>query len=642
MIAKTRHPPARNNTRRPAPFPRVGSEIRVPQVSRAVRVARARCFSTPPRISSSANRTSARLTCSASRLPSVERLRLRTRVARLATTRIASSAPRRRRARADARLRRARARAHPRARNEGVAWDARLLGVRSDAAAAKRHPRARGRQDRPPKPSAWRGLQSAGAASILARVLVFGGHLFFEISARAGADTRRTHASVLGFDGEEGNVGLPPRSSANSRRRRTTKTRTRARTRRGWPAGRRSSTYAKPAALANWLPALRRRRRVSPRSPPLVSSRRRSSASASGRGGAPTPAQLAAEKDEDEDARRKLRARSFVVLLRFTAAIAPTHPPRSSANSRRRNDEDEDARWASAIRADPRSPRLRRDGRAHRSCAAVPRHGRARGGIRPGLRASCTRRVGEKTYALRVVDILGRRGGAGGLMETDVEVDIAPSHEYEEAMARLAAAESARLLQWRGIRGGGGGGGHDPHARGAREARNERARRRPRRKRRRARRRRSARRGTEPRWRRAYLRNRREATTTAPELPWSATRRRTFRASAAAGLDQNQAIDALGSHPRGVRFRARGGRRGGGGTLQTRHAVAEDDVGGGGGGRAIRARKEPPPVPDSRALRGKNRRRIPTGRVRGAAGREESRATHTHGLWSAEGERAKW
>lgn len=57
-----------------------------------------------------------------------------------------------------------------------------------------------------------------------------------------------------------------------------------------------------------------------------------------------------------------------------------------------------------------------------------------------------SRGVGEKTYALRVVEVQpDDAGGAVSLMETDVEVDIAPSHEYEEAMARLAAAESARL-----------------------------------------------------------------------------------------------------------------------------------------------------------------------------------------------------
>ena len=107
--------------------------------------------------------------------------------------------------RAEAKQREAEARAraeHILANNEGVAWDARLVGVRSDAAAAKGI-RARADDKIVLPPSAWRGLQSAGAAS------TSGGHLFFEISAGAGADTRRTHASVLGFDGEEGNVGLP-------------------------------------------------------------------------------------------------------------------------------------------------------------------------------------------------------------------------------------------------------------------------------------------------------------------------------------------------------------------------------------------------------------------------------------------------
>ena len=60
-------------------------------------------------------------------------------------------------------------------------------------------------------------------------------------------------------------------------------------------------------------------------------------------------------------------------------------------------------------------------------------------------------------------------GGAVSLMETDVEVDIAPSREYEEATARLAAAESARVAGRRRRRRRG-----TPTTRGARGKRKER------------------------------------------------------------------------------------------------------------------------------------------------------------------------
>ena len=93
--------------------------------------------------------------------------------------------------------------------NEGITWEARLLGIRSDAAAQKGI-RARTDDKITLPPSAWSALQRSGAAGI-------GGHMFFEVSTTTrttgggGGESvvRRTHASILGFDGVEGNVGLP-------------------------------------------------------------------------------------------------------------------------------------------------------------------------------------------------------------------------------------------------------------------------------------------------------------------------------------------------------------------------------------------------------------------------------------------------
>merc|ERR1719440_692807 len=78
------------------------------------------------------------------------------------------------------------------ANNEGISWETRLSGVRSDAAVMKG---IRNRVDDKVvlPPSAWRALQSAGAASSDR------GHLFFEIardletsSASAGPRHERT------------------------------------------------------------------------------------------------------------------------------------------------------------------------------------------------------------------------------------------------------------------------------------------------------------------------------------------------------------------------------------------------------------------------------------------------------------------
>lgn len=87
------------------------------------------------------------------------------------------------------------------ANNEGVRWESRLIGTRSDAA-MQRGIRARADDKIVLPPSAWHALQNAGAAGM-------GGHMFFEVSTVGGEERRRTHAGVLGFDGVEGNVGLP-------------------------------------------------------------------------------------------------------------------------------------------------------------------------------------------------------------------------------------------------------------------------------------------------------------------------------------------------------------------------------------------------------------------------------------------------
>lgn len=77
-----------------------------------------------------------------------------------------------------------------------------------------------------------------------------------------------------------------------------------------------------------------------------------------------------------------------------------------------------------------------------------------RGLLEKAVVGRCTLTVGDevwvtwcgKEYPLRVVEVQpDDAGGAVSLIETDVEVDIAPSQDYEEAMRRLAEAEAKRL-----------------------------------------------------------------------------------------------------------------------------------------------------------------------------------------------------
>jgi ubiquitin fusion degradation protein 1 len=282
--------------------------------------------------------------------------------------------------RAEARQREAEARAraeHILANNEGIAWDARLLGVRSDAAAAKGI-RARADDKIVLPPSAWRSLQSAGAAS------TSGGHLFFEISVGAGADARRTHAGVLGFDGQEGNVGLPA------------------------PILRQLGVH--PA----------RRVGVDEREDEDEDERLESARTRPGPGADPDP-----DPDPDPGA----ASSSFGAL---DALVSYRRLPKGTYAKLQPRFQDFQGELAAEADVDLRA--LLESAMTRRCTLTV------------GDDVLVSRGVGEKTYALRVVEVHpDDAGGAVSLMETDVEVDIAPSHEYEEAMARLAAAESARV-----------------------------------------------------------------------------------------------------------------------------------------------------------------------------------------------------
>ena len=286
--------------------------------------------------------------------------------------------------RAEARQREAEARAraeHILANNEGVAWDARLLGVRSDAAAAKGI-RARADDKIVLPPSAWRSLQSAGAAS------TSGGHLFFEISVGAGADARRTHAGVLGFDGEEGNVGLPA------------------------PILRQLGVH--PARRVGVDERAEHDDDDEERVDPRFDSAR--TGPGPGPGASPDPDPGAASS-------------SFGAL---DALVSYRRLPKGTYAKLQPRFQDFQGELAAEADVDLRA--LLESAMTRRCTLTV------------GDDVLVSRGVGEKTYALRVVEVQpDDAGGAVSLMETDVEVDIAPSHEYEEAMARLAAAESARL-----------------------------------------------------------------------------------------------------------------------------------------------------------------------------------------------------
>jgi ubiquitin fusion degradation protein 1 len=256
------------------------------------------------------------------------------------------------------------------ANNEGISWETRLSGVRSDAAVAKG---IRNRADDKVvlPPSAWRALQNAGAASSDR------GHMFFEVSRRAGeasgtgADTtRRTHVAVLGFDGVEGTVGLPP--------------------------------------------AVLRQLGVS-------------TADTTGRAGSRTA--------EDE----KKEARDFEDEIASVVDVLVSYRrlPRGTYCKLQPKSQDFQGELASEAGVDLRA--LLETAMTRRCTLSVGDEvvvsAESLGGSVPGL----------KSYALRCVEVQPDDAGAVSLMETDVEVDIAPSEDYEAAMRRMAEAEAARL-----------------------------------------------------------------------------------------------------------------------------------------------------------------------------------------------------
>ena len=256
------------------------------------------------------------------------------------------------------------------ANNEGISWETRLSGVRSDAAVAKG---IRNRADDKVvlPPSAWRALQNAGAASSDR------GHMFFEVSRRAGeasgtgADTtRRTHVAVLGFDGVEGTVGLPP--------------------------------------------AVLRQLGVS-------------TADTTGRAGS--------RMAEDE----KKEARDFEDEIASVVDVLVSYRrlPRGTYCKLQPKSQDFQGELASEAGVDLRA--LLETAMTRRCTLSVGDEvvvsAESLGGSVPGL----------KSYALRCVEVQPDDAGAVSLMETDVEVDIAPSEDYEAAMRRMAEAEAARL-----------------------------------------------------------------------------------------------------------------------------------------------------------------------------------------------------
>ena len=277
------------------------------------------------------------------------------------------------------------------ANNEGISWETRLSGVRSDAAVMKG---IRNRADDKVvlPPSAWRALQSAGAASSDR------GHLFFEIardletsSASAGPrherTARRTHVAVLGFDGVEGTVGLPPAVLRQ--------------------LGVSTAGTTGRAAVDNQIP----------RATETFSTDGASTASG-------------------DDAIVKIASASSVVDVR----VSYRRLPRGTYCKLQPKSQDFQGELASEAGVDLRAL------------------------LETAMTRRCTLSVGDevvvsnafpsgndpegfhsRSYALRCVEVQPDDAGAVSLMETDIEVDIAPSEDYEAAMRRVAEAEAARV-----------------------------------------------------------------------------------------------------------------------------------------------------------------------------------------------------
>ena len=270
------------------------------------------------------------------------------------------------------------------ANNEGISWETRLSGVRSDAAVMKG---IRNRADDKVvlPPSAWRALQSAGAASSDR------GHLFFEIardletsSASAGPrherTARRTHVAVLGFDGVEGTVGLPPAVLRQ--------------------LGVSTAGTTGRAAADNQIP----------RATETFSTDGASTASG-------------------DDAIVKIASASSVVDVR----VSYRRLPRGTYCKLQPKSQDFQGELASEAGVDLRAL------------------------LETAMTRRCTLSVGDevvvsnafpsgddpegfhsRSYALRCVEVQPDDAGAVSLMETDIEVDIAPSEDYEAAMRRVA------------------------------------------------------------------------------------------------------------------------------------------------------------------------------------------------------------
>ena len=289
------------------------------------------------------------------------------------------------------------------ANNEGISWETRLSGVRSDAAVMKG---IRNRADDKVvlPPSAWRALQSAGAASSDR------GHLFFEIARDAGSGSsasagprlertaRRTHVAVLGFDGVEGTVGLPP--------------------------------------------AVLRQLGVS-------------TAGTTGRAAADRQISRARETAEEDavfttdgelstafgdDAISTLASASSVVDVR----VSYRRLPRGTYCKLQPKSQDFQTELASEAGVDLRA--LLETAMTRRCTLSVGDEVVVESSGSSSVSSGASGNLkNSRSYALRCVEVQPDDAGAVSLMETDIEVDIAPSEDYEAAMRRVAEAEAARL-----------------------------------------------------------------------------------------------------------------------------------------------------------------------------------------------------
>ncbi len=251
--------------------------------------------------------------------------------------------------------------------NEGVRWERTFVGRRSDAAMVKGI-RARCDDKVVLPPSAWRELTNAGAANVGSA-----NGVFFEITVvNAAGGTRRTHAGALGFDGPEGEVGLPA------------------------PLMRRLGRIGTSEGANNHTNT-RSRAEESPSESPSES-----------------PAE---DPPPADDVTLELKL-SFRRLPKGT--------------------------W---VKLQPRSADFQGELAADASVDL-------RELLEATLRRRCALTVGDdvvvphagREFSLRVVEACpDDANGAVSLVETDVEVDIAPSEDYEDAMRRLAEAEERRL-----------------------------------------------------------------------------------------------------------------------------------------------------------------------------------------------------